>query len=111
VPAPGDSTGLPTLRAGEGMGVMVVVTGSPASRRVAEVRGGLSPDDTLVIVATMTPSAGRSDRFTVDATSDEAFLNNWGHLTGALSSGRRAVEPTAMDAGAVAPPSTVGTRS
>lgn len=86
---------LPTLRAGEGMGVMIVVTGSTASRRVAEVRGSLSPDDTLVIVATMAPNAGRADRFTVDATSDDAFLSNWGHLTGALSGGRAPVPSTA----------------
>jgi len=102
---PGGTTPLPTLRAGEGMGVMVVVTGSPASRRVAEVRGSLSPDDTLVVVATMSPTAGRPDRFTVDATSDEAFLAAWGHLTGALSS--RKMSDTAGAAAAGAAP-TVG---
>ena len=92
---------------------MVVVTGSAASRRVAEVRGSLSPDDTLVIVATMSPNVGRTDRFTVDATSDEAFVANWGHLTGALST-RRAIEvgmSTSIDVTTPASTATVGAGS
>ena len=89
---PGDATPLPSLRAGEGMGVLVVVTGASTSRRVAEVRSSLSPDDTLVIVATMAPgTGGAGDRFTVDATSDESFRASWAHLTGALSH-RRAID-------------------
>ena len=43
---------LPTLRSGEGMGVVAVVTGSVTSRCAALVRATLSPDDTMLVVAT-----------------------------------------------------------
>ena len=50
------------------------------------MRAALPPEDTLVVVATAS-TAGRRDRFVVDATSDDAFLASWGQLTGALATG------------------------
>ncbi len=92
-PEGGDRLPLPSLRSGEGMGVLVLITAHPASRRVSEVRGGLSPDDTLVIVAVTSAGASATGtRFVVDATSDEAFRRDWAHLTGALSVRRSDVE-------------------
>ncbi|MFN8024339.1 MAG: DUF58 domain-containing protein [Acidimicrobiales bacterium] len=77
---------LPSLKAGEGMGIVLVVTASPSGEFAGTVRAALSPEDTLVVVATRSV-AGRRDRFVVDATSDDAFLASWGHLTGALATG------------------------
>ena len=77
---------LPSLKAGEGMGIVMVVTESPGSEFAGAVRAALSPEDTLVVVATAS-TAGRRDRFVVDATSDDAFLASWGQLTGALATG------------------------
>jgi uncharacterized protein (DUF58 family) len=77
---------LPSLKAGEGMGIVLVVTGSPADECAGEVRAALGPDDVLVVVASRT-AAGRRDRFVVDATSDDAFAASWSQLTGSLGSG------------------------
>ena len=79
---------LPSLKAGEGMGIVLVVTGSPADECAGEVRAALGPDDVLVVVATRT-AAGRRDRFVVDATSDDAFADSWSQLTGSLGTGPR----------------------
>jgi uncharacterized protein (DUF58 family) len=75
---------LPTLRSGEGMGVVAVVTGSASGVCASFVRGSLSPDDTMLLIATK-PGGGGRDRFAVDASSAEAFYESWGHLTGALA--------------------------
>lgn len=82
---PGDAAGgaLPSLRAGEGMGIVVVVTTAPDSACTAAVRAALSPEDTLVVVAT-TSTSGR-ERFVVDASSDDGFFHSWGQLTGSLT--------------------------
>ncbi|MEZ5251655.1 MAG: DUF58 domain-containing protein [Ilumatobacteraceae bacterium] len=77
---------LPSLKAGEGMGIVLVVTPSPAGTFAATVRASLGPDDTLVVVATRS-SATRRDRFVVDATSEQAFHDGWAQLTGTMSSG------------------------
>jgi uncharacterized protein (DUF58 family) len=74
---------LPTLRAGEGMGVVVVVTGAPSSTCAAQVRGSLSPEDTLIVVASAAVGESR-DRFVVAAPSLDKFYESWSHLTGAL---------------------------
>jgi uncharacterized protein (DUF58 family) len=93
MPQAGERLALPSLRSGEGMGVLVVVTGSPTTRRVSEVRAGLSPDDTLIIVAaTAVAESAVGTRFVVDATSDEAFRTGWAHLTGSLSARRSSVD-------------------
>ena len=78
---------LPTLRSGEGMGVVAVVTGSASSPCASLVRGTLSPDDTLIVVATGAAGASR-DRFVVDASSYDSFSPSWSHLTGAIATRR-----------------------
>jgi uncharacterized protein (DUF58 family) len=92
-PVEQQSATLPSLRAGEGMGVVAVVTGSPTSACAAHVRGSLSPDDTLIVVATSGAGASR-DRFVVDASTLDAFFDSWSHLTGAIAQRR----PTAVTA-------------
>jgi uncharacterized protein (DUF58 family) len=86
---------MPSMRAGEGMGVLVLVTSSPASPRASEVRSGLSPDDTLVVIATR-DAEGR-DPFVVDATTEEAFQQSWARLVGAVST-----RPSLANVGVVA---------
>ncbi len=82
-----DATGqLPSLKAGEGMGIILVVTDTPAGSCAGEVRASLGPDDVLVIIAAQS-TGGRRDRFVVDATSDDAFADSWNQLTGALNTG------------------------
>lgn len=79
---------LPSLKAGEGMGIVLVVTSSPGSEFAATVRAALGPDDTMIVVATRS-TGGRRDRFVVDATSDSAFADSWAQLTGSLATGPR----------------------
>jgi hypothetical protein len=83
----GVSGQLPSLKAGEGLGVVLVVTSTPQSSLAAEVRAALGPDDTAVVVATESVS-GR-ERFVLDATTDDAFVASWQQLTGSLATSRR----------------------
>ncbi|CAB4597740.1 MAG: DUF58 domain-containing protein [Actinobacteria bacterium] len=83
----GVSGQLPSLKAGEGLGVVLVVTSTPQSPLAAEVRAALGPDDTVVVVATESVS-GR-ERFVLDATTDDAFVASWQQLTGSLATSRR----------------------
>jgi uncharacterized protein (DUF58 family) len=82
----GASGQLPSMKSGEGMGIVLVVAATPTAECVREVRASLGPDDVLVVVAAQSPG-GRGDRFVVDATSDDAFAATWSRLTGTLSSG------------------------
>jgi uncharacterized protein (DUF58 family) len=79
---------LPTLRSGEGMGVVAVVTGSASSPCASLVRGSLSPDDTLIVVATR--PGGSTDRFAVDASTMDSFSRSWSQLTGSFVARRPA---------------------
>jgi uncharacterized protein (DUF58 family) len=99
---PGDNAGgiMPQLRAGEGLGVVTVVTSSGASRCAASVSSSLGPEDTLVVVATQSTSGGRGTRFVVDASSFDSFAESWAVLTGSFGGGARlpsAYYPTAGD--------------
>ncbi len=86
---PGERTPLPSLRSGEGLGLLVLITGTPSSVRANEVRSLVSPDDTLVIVATASTGGERAtDRFVVDATADDGFIAAWGRLAGGLAHAR-----------------------
>ena len=81
---------LPPLKAGEGMGLVVMVTATTSASAVARVRTMIGPDDTLVVVTTA-PSAtardaGSRDRFTIDAPDLDRFLASWAALTGAAGS-------------------------
>lgn len=94
----GGTTSFPSLRAGEGLGLLVLITGSPSSVRATEVRNAASPDDTIVIVATASLGERAKDRFLVDATTDEGFAANWPRLSGGINSGSRRPAPGSMAA-------------
>ena len=59
----------------EGMGLLVIVTGSAKSQAAAHVRGSTSQDETLVVICATQYEA--SSRFIVDATSTEAMIASW----------------------------------
>ena len=59
----------------EGMGLLVIVTGSPTSPAAAQLRAATSQDETLVVVCATEYRA--SSRFIVDATSTEAMIASW----------------------------------
>lgn len=86
-----DGTGtLPSLRSGEGMGILAVVTGSTSSHCAALVRASTSPDDTVVMIAAQTVGGDR-DRFVIDATQDDSFAGSWSALVGTTTTSRRLV--------------------
>ena len=60
----------------EGIGVVVLVTGSPASPAVAVARGSLTPDEALVVVAAGGAAPGAAG-MVVDASSLEALVDVW----------------------------------
>lgn len=62
----------------EGMGLLVIVTGSSTSAAAAELRAATSQDETLVVVCATKYEA--SSRFVVDATSTEAMVASWSTL-------------------------------
>jgi uncharacterized protein (DUF58 family) len=76
---------LPSLKAGEGMGIVLAITTSSSSAFASAVRAALSPDDTLIVVSTRTVGGG--ERFVIDATTTDAFVESWSSLTGAMASG------------------------
>jgi uncharacterized protein (DUF58 family) len=59
----------------DGMGLLVVVTGSTSSVAASQVRAAASQDETLVVVCATEYSA--SSRFVVDATSIESLISSW----------------------------------
>jgi uncharacterized protein (DUF58 family) len=59
----------------DGMGLVVVVTGSASSTSAAQVRGATSQDETVVIVCATDYTA--TSRFIVDATSTESMIASW----------------------------------
>jgi len=62
----------------EGMGLLVIVTGSATSAAAAQLRAATTQDETLVIVCATAYTA--STRFIVDATSTEALIASWSQL-------------------------------
>jgi hypothetical protein len=91
---------LPSLKAGEGIGIVALVTAQPAGAFAGAVRAALGPDDTLVVIdvsgagandagpANATGPArprGRGDRFTIVAPDLDALLAGWIQLTGAAA--------------------------
>jgi uncharacterized protein (DUF58 family) len=87
---PGDHAGgvMPPLKAGEGLGLVVVVTSTPTSACAATVRSSIGPEETLVLVAAQATTPGRS-RFVVDASTPDSFVESWGALTGSFGTGSR----------------------
>jgi len=89
--SPPDPRKLPTLRTLEGLGLVVVIAGSPASARVSEVAALIGPEEILVVVATGSTDSGSTpgSRFVVDATTDDSFAQSWAVLTGRHESATR----------------------
>jgi uncharacterized protein (DUF58 family) len=71
---------MPSMNSGmsEGMGLLVVVTGSDRSAAVAHVRAAAGVDETLVVVCATEYSP--STRFIVDGTSSDALIASWSAL-------------------------------
>jgi uncharacterized protein (DUF58 family) len=69
---------------GDGLGLTVVITGSPRSAAVSAARLSLTPTDVMVIVACSSVGGAGRD-FIVDATSNNAFVASWSLLTGTNS--------------------------
>lgn len=67
----------PSMNGGmsEGMGLLVIVTGSARSPAAGELRATTTQDETLVVVCATEYEA--SSRFIVDATSTEAMVASW----------------------------------
>ena len=62
----------------EGMGLLVIVTGSASSAAAGQVRTATSQDETLVVICATEYSA--SNRFVVDATTTESMVGSWSQL-------------------------------
>ena len=62
----------------EGMGLLVIVTGSASSAAAGQMRSATTQDETLVVVCATEYSA--SNRFVVDATSTESMVASWSQL-------------------------------
>jgi len=62
----------------EGMGLLVVVTGSTSSVAAAQLRTAAGQDETVVVVCATHYAA--SNRFVVDATSTESLVASWSVL-------------------------------
>jgi uncharacterized protein (DUF58 family) len=62
----------------EGMGLLVIVTGSVSSAAAGQLRAATTQDETLVVVCATEYSA--SSRFVVDATTTESLIASWSQL-------------------------------
>ena len=62
----------------EGMGLLVLVTGSVSSTAAGQLRSATTQDETLVVVCATEYSA--SSRFVVDATTTESLIASWSQL-------------------------------
>jgi uncharacterized protein (DUF58 family) len=69
--------------AGDGLGLSIVVTGSPQSPAVADARRFLGPNDVLLVIA-CTSMSGASRNFVINATEESEFAASWAALTGTL---------------------------
>ncbi|MEO8267915.1 MAG: DUF58 domain-containing protein [Ilumatobacteraceae bacterium] len=62
----------------EGMGLLVIVTGSVSSAAAGQLRAATTQDETLVVVCATEYTA--SSRFVVDATTTESLIASWSQL-------------------------------
>ena len=62
----------------EGMGLLVLVTGSVSSLAAGQLRAATTQDETLVVVCATEYTA--SSRFVVDATTTESLIASWSQL-------------------------------
>jgi hypothetical protein len=86
----GTDDGLASLKAGEGMGLVVVVTAMSSSPMIGRVRSAIGPDDTLIVVTTAPAIEARpttpATRFVLDASNLDRFASAWASLTGTTGS-------------------------
>jgi hypothetical protein len=62
----------------EGLGLVVLVTGSSGSAAATSVRAGLTPEETMIVVSIR--EANGLGRLSVDGTSLDALAESWGAL-------------------------------
>jgi uncharacterized protein (DUF58 family) len=67
---------------GEGLGLVVVITGSASGRAWTAARSILDPALTTVLVSTGEPSDARARGLVVAATTEDAFVSAWQSLAG-----------------------------
>ncbi len=68
----------------DGLGLVVIVSGTSGSTAVSRARTNCGPDDTLMVVTTAeAPAAGH--RFTVDGTSLQMLQQSWGQVVSGTS--------------------------
>lgn len=70
-----------TAPAGDGLGLFIIVTGSPAAASVIEARRQLGPSDVLVVIA-CSSTAGGTSTFVIDCTDETKFAASWSAMTG-----------------------------
>ena len=70
--------GAPT---GDGLGLFIIVSGSPQSPGVAEARRRIGPSDILVVIA-CTTTADTANAFVIDCTDEADFAASWIAMTG-----------------------------
>ena len=70
-----------TAPGGDGLGLVIVVSGRAHSPAVADARRHLSPNDVLVAIACSSMSAVPGV-FVIDATDEAEFAASWSALTG-----------------------------
>ena len=75
-----------TAPAGDGLGLFIIVTGSPSAASVAEARRQLGPSDVLVVIA-CSSTAGTSNTFMIDCTDETEFAASWTAMTGGRAAG------------------------
>lgn len=73
-----DDVGPGPRHPGDGLGLVVLVTGHAGSDAVAAARAGLAPDETLVVVCAQQAALGGT--FTVDGTSLDRLVTSWSAL-------------------------------
>ena len=76
-----------TAPAGDGLGLFIIVTGSPSAAAVAEARRQLGPSDVLVVIACSTVG-GPAGTFVIDCTDETEFGVSWTAMTGGRATGQ-----------------------
>lgn len=76
-----------TAPSGDGLGLFIIVTGSPSAAAVADARRQLGPTDVLVVIA-CSAVGGSASTFVIDCTDETEFGISWTAMTGGRATGR-----------------------
>lgn len=76
-----------TAPSGDGLGLFIIVTGTPSAASVAEARRQLGPSDVLVVIA-CSAVGGAASTFVIDCTDETEFGISWTAMTGGRATGR-----------------------